>query len=69
MTDNTANNGGADTGSGSGSIAIDSPDEQADMPEDIVEIGDLPEDLTEIDDDESDAGRVRGTGAVSGAAL
>jgi hypothetical protein len=56
VTDNTTNKGGADTGSGSALIAFDSPDERAD----------LPEELTEIDDDDSDGDRVLGTGAVSG---
>jgi hypothetical protein len=66
MTDNTTNNGGADTGSGSALIAFDSPDEQADFPEELTEIDDLPEELTEIDDDGSGGDGVRGTGAVSG---
>ena len=66
MTDNTTNKGGADTGSGSALIAFDSPDEQADLPEELTEIDDLPEELTEIDDDDSDGDRVLGTGAVSG---
>ncbi|HEV3382109.1 MAG TPA: hypothetical protein VG142_14175 [Trebonia sp.] len=56
MTDNTANNGGADTGSRSALIAFGSPDEQAD----------LPEEPTEIDDDYSGGRGVLGTGAVSG---
>jgi hypothetical protein len=56
MTDNTTNNDGADAGSGSALIALDSPDEQAD----------LPEELTEIDDDEPGGDSVLGTGAVSG---
>ena len=55
MTDNTTNKGGADTGSGSALIAFDSPDEQAD----------LPEELTDIDDD-SVGDSVLGSGAVSG---
>ena len=66
MTDNTTNNGGADTGSGSALIALDSPDEQADLSEDLTEIDDLEDDLTEIDDDDSAVDEVRGTGAVSG---
>ena len=67
MTDNTTNNGGADTGSGSALIALDSPDEQADLSEDLTEIDDLEDDdLTEIDDDDSAVESVRGTGAVSG---
>ena len=66
MTDNTTNNGGADAGSGSALIAFDSPDEQADLPEELTEIDDLPEELTEIDDDDSSDDGVLGTGAVSG---
>jgi hypothetical protein len=56
MTDNTMNNGGADAGSGSALIALGSPDEQAD----------LPEELTEIDNDGSAEDGVLATGAVSG---
>jgi hypothetical protein len=56
MTDNATNNDRADAGSGSALIAFDSPDEQAD----------LPEELTEIDDDDSGGDGVLGTGAVSG---
>ena len=66
MTDNTTNNGGADAGSGSALIALDSPDEQADLPEDLTEIDDLEEDLTEIDDADPAVDSVQGTGAVSG---
>jgi uncharacterized membrane protein len=74
MTDNTTNNGEADAGSGSALIALDSPDEQADLPEELTEIDDLPEDeiddlpedLSEIDDDDSVGDGVLGTGAVSG---
>jgi hypothetical protein len=66
MTDNTTNNGGTDAGSGSALIAFDSPDEQADHPEELTEIDDLPEELTEIDDDDSGGDGVLGTGAVSG---
>jgi hypothetical protein len=66
MTDNTENKGEADAGSGSALIAVDSPDEQADFPEEFTEIDDLPEELTEIDDDDSGGGGVLGTGAVSG---
>lgn len=66
MTDNTANNGGADAGPGSALIAFDSPDEQADLPEALNEIDDLPEELTETDDDDSDGNGVLRTGAVSG---
>jgi hypothetical protein len=67
MTDNTTNNGGAaDAASGSGLIAFDSPDEQADLPEELTEIDDLPEELAEIDNDDSGGDGVLGTGAVSG---
>ena len=76
MTDNTTNKGGADASSSSALIAFDSPDERADLPEELTEIDDLPEeltetddlpeDLTEIDDDDSGEGPVLGTGAVSG---
>ena len=76
MTDNTTNKGGADAGSGSALIAFGSPDEQADLPEELTEIDDLPEELTEIDDlpeelneiDDDDPGGngVLGTGAMSG---
>jgi len=65
MTDNTTNKGG-DAGSGSALIAFDSPDEKADLPEELTESDDLPEDLTEIDDDASGGDGVLGTGAVSG---
>jgi hypothetical protein len=66
MTDNTANNDGADAGSGSALIAFDSADEQADVPEELTEIDDLPDELDEIDDDDSGGDFVRGTGAVRG---
>jgi hypothetical protein len=65
MTDNTTNNGGADTGSGSALIAVDSPDEQDDFAAEL-EIDDLSEDLTEINDDDSGTRGVLSTGAVSG---
>jgi hypothetical protein len=65
MTDSTANKAGADAGSGSALIDLDSPDEQADHPEDLTETDDLPENLTDNDDD-SDGNGVLGTGAVSG---
>ena len=66
MTDSTANKGGTDAGSGSALIAIDSPDEQADHPEDLTEIDDLSDDLTETNDEDSGGHGVLGTGAVSG---
>ena len=56
MTDNTTNKGGADAGAGSALIAPGSPDEQAD----------LPEELTETGNDNSGEDGVVGTGAVSG---
>jgi hypothetical protein len=65
MTDNTPNNGGADTGSGSALIAVDSPDEQDDFAAEL-EIDDLSEELTNIDDDDSGGHGFLGTGAVSG---
>jgi hypothetical protein len=65
MTDNTTNKGGADTGSAL--IAIDSPDEQADLAEELTEINDDDSDeLTEIDDADLDGKGVAGSGAVSG---
>ncbi|HEY2639257.1 MAG TPA: hypothetical protein VGI66_05165 [Streptosporangiaceae bacterium] len=67
MTDKTADKGGADAGTGSALIAVDSPDEQADVLGELTEIDELPEDLADIDaDDDSDGEGVRGTGAVSG---
>jgi len=66
MTDNTTNKGGTDAGSGSALVALDSPDEQADRPEEFTEIDDLPEELTEINDDDSGGKGVLGNGAVSG---
>jgi hypothetical protein len=66
MTDTITNKSGADAGSGSALIALDSPDEQADLPEETSEIDDLPEEeFTGIDDDES-AEDVLRTGAISG---
>jgi hypothetical protein len=65
MTDNTTNKGG-DAGSGSALIAFDSPDEQADLQEELSEIDDLPEELSEIDDDDAGGDAVVGSGAVSG---
>jgi hypothetical protein len=66
MTDNITNNGRADAGSGSAIIAFDSPDEQADLPEELTEIDDLPEELAKIGGDDSGLDRVPGAGAVSG---
>ena len=45
MTDNTTNKGGTDAGSGSALVALDSLDEEADLPEELIEIDDLPEEL------------------------
>jgi hypothetical protein len=66
MTDNTTNNGGADTGSGSALIAVDSPDEQDDDFASELETDDLSEDLIEINDDDSRGHGALSTGAVSG---
>src|SRR5579863_8610195 len=70
MTDNTTNNttntGGADASSGSALVAVDSLDEQADLPDELSEIDDFPDDLTEIYDDDPDEKGVPGTGAVIG---
>jgi hypothetical protein len=70
MTDNTANNAGTDAGSRSALIAIDSPDEQANLLEEDTDLpdeqDDLPEEPIEIDDNDSVGGGVLGTGAVSG---
>ncbi|HEY1698346.1 MAG TPA: hypothetical protein VGG75_01335 [Trebonia sp.] len=62
MTENTADTGD-DAGSGSAPIALDSPDEQADLSEKDT---DLPDELTGINDDDPAGGGVLGTGAVSG---
>jgi uncharacterized membrane protein len=68
MTDNSTNKGGTDAASGSGLVVLGSPDEEAALPEELIEIDDDgsyeddgPEELIEIEDDE-----VPGTGAVSG---
>src|SRR5271168_2413112 len=66
MTDNTTNSSEADTGSGAALIALDSPDEAADLEEEFTEIDDLPEDLIETDDVGSRGDGVLGSGAVSG---
>ena len=66
MTDNTTNEGEADAASGSTLVAVDSADEQVDLPDELAEIDDFPEDLTEIDDDDSAGNRVPGAGALSG---
>jgi hypothetical protein len=65
MTDNTTNNGRADTGSGSALIAVDSSDEQDDFAAEL-ELDDLSEESAEIDDDDSGGHGVLSTGAVSG---
>jgi hypothetical protein len=68
MTDNSANNGGTDAESGSGLVTLGSPDEEAALPEELIEIDDDgsdeddgSEELIEIDEYD-----VPGTGAVSG---
>jgi hypothetical protein len=65
MTNNSTNMGKTDTGFGSALIALDSPDEQADRPEELTEVDDLSDELTGIDDDSGGDG-VLDTGAVSG---
>jgi hypothetical protein len=65
MTDNTTNSSEADTGSGSAIIALDSPDEAADVQDEFAEIDDLPDDLIETGEGSRGDG-VPGTGAVSG---
>jgi hypothetical protein len=66
MTDNTTNRGEADAMSGSTLLALESPDERADIPQELTEVDDLQEDLPEIDDDDSDRDGVPATGVVSG---
>ena len=66
MTEKTTNSGGADAGSTSALIALDSSDEPADLPEELTEDDDFPEELTEIDDADSSGGSVLGTGALTG---
>jgi uncharacterized membrane protein len=74
MTDNSTNNGGTAAESGSGLVTLGSQDEQAALPEELIEIDDDDSDdddssdeddgsdeLIEIDEDD-----VPGTGAVSG---
>lgn len=63
MTENTADTGNADAGSGPALIDVGSPDEQADLSEDDT---DLPDELTGIDDDDPAGAGVLGTGAVNG---
>ena len=68
MTENTTNQGGADAASGSALIAVDSPDEQARLSEDLIDI-DI-DDAENYDSDEvydgSAGASARGAGAVSG---
>jgi hypothetical protein len=70
MTDNTANNGEADSGSASALIAFGSPDEQADLPDEVTDLPeedtDLPDEVTGIDDGDPVGGGVLGTDAVKG---
>lgn len=64
MTDNTTNNGKADAGAAL--IAVDSLDEQANLPDELTEIDDFLDEPTGLDDDDAGGDGVRGTGAVSG---
>ena len=68
MTDNSTNKGGTDAESGSGLIALGSPDEEAALPEELIEIDDdsSDEDDDPDEDNSSDEDDVPGTGAVSG---
>jgi hypothetical protein len=66
MTDNTMKKSPATAGSGSAVIALDSPDDQADLAEELTEIDDLPDELTDIDDADAGADGALGAGAVSG---
>jgi len=61
MTDNSTNKSETGAGSGSALLAVDSPDEEVDFPEEPTGL----EDPTEADDDPAEGG-VRGSGAVSG---
>jgi uncharacterized membrane protein len=63
MTDSATNKGGTDPGSGSALIALDSQDEQADLPD---ELDDLPEEPAELDDDDLRKDGFLSSGAVSG---
>jgi hypothetical protein len=64
MTENTKNKGEADTGSGS-TLAIDSSEEETDLPEEFSDIDDLSEEFTGIEDAPA-SDRAPGSGAVSG---
>lgn len=66
MTENTTNTGEADAGSGSDLITVGSPDEQADLPDEVTGTGDDDEEVTGSGDDDSAGNGVLGTGAVSG---
>jgi hypothetical protein len=60
------NMGKTDGTSGSALLALGSPGEHADLPEELTEIDGLRDEPTEIDDDDPGADGVLGTGAVSG---
>jgi uncharacterized membrane protein len=72
MTDNSTNKGGTDAESESGLVALGSPDEEAALPEELIEIDDdgsdedAGEDEDSDEDSDSDEDDVPGTGAVSG---
>jgi hypothetical protein len=66
MTDKSTNKTGANTGSGSALLAVDSADEQADLSEELTDIDDLPDELTDIDEADATTDGVQGNGAVSG---
>ena len=70
MTDNSTNKGGTDAESESGLVALRSPDEEAALPEGLIEIDDdawdEDDDKDKDEDEGSDEDDVPGTGAVSG---
>jgi hypothetical protein len=66
MTDKNTNKSGANAGSGSALLTVDSAAEQADLPAELTEIDDPSDELGDIDDADEGADGVLGTGAVSG---
>ena len=68
MTDNNADKSATDAGAGSALVAVDSPDAQADLPEELTELEELTEveEFAAADDDEPGGDGIPATGAVSG---
>jgi hypothetical protein len=64
MTDNATNKDGADAGSGSALIALDPQGEQADLPDELIDVDELQDELA--DNEDSGGGGVLSTGAVAG---